>query len=45
MAVLPMGGGELKNPEKMEDLYASVRSWGMEEEDGIPFTDWKVVDE
>ena len=26
-------------------LYASLRSWGTEEEDGIPFPDWKGVDE
>ena len=29
----------------MEALYASVRSWGMKEEDGIPFPEWKGVDE
>ena len=26
--VFPTGGGENTNPEKMRDLYASVRSWG-----------------
>ena len=26
------GGGEATNPENMEALYASVRSWGTEEE-------------
>ena len=36
---------ETKNPEKTEDLQESVRSWGMEEEDNINFTDWKGVDE
>ena len=40
-----MGEGEAINLENMEDLYAYVRSWGTGEEDGIPFTDWKVVDE
>ena len=39
------GGGETTNPEKMEALYASVRSWGTEEEDDIPFPSWKGVDE
>ena len=39
------GVGESTNPENMEDLYASVRSWGTEEEDDIPFPDWKGVDE
>ena len=43
--VLPTGGGESTNPENMGDLYASVRSWGMEEEYDIPFPDWKGVDE
>ena len=36
---------ETTNPEKTEALYESVRSWGMEEEDNINFTDWKGVDE
>ena len=27
--VFPIGGGEATNPENMEALYASVRSWGM----------------
>ena len=39
------GGGEDTNPENMETLYASVQSWGTEEEDNIPFPDWKGVDE
>ena len=29
----------------MEALYASVRSWGAEEEDYIHFPYWKGVDE
>ena len=29
----------------MGALYASLRSWGMEEEGVIPFPDWKGVDE
>ena len=28
--VFPTGGGEATKPEKMEALYASVRSWGTE---------------
>ena len=43
--VLPTGGGEATNPENMEALYASVRSWGTEEEDTIPFPYWKGFDE
>ena len=43
--VFPKGGGEAINPENMEDLYESVWLWGMEEEDDIPFTYWKSVDE
>ena len=43
--VFPVGGDESANLEKMEALYTSVRSWGMEEEDGIPFPYWKGVDE
>ena len=39
------GGGETTNPEKMEALYASVRSYVMEEEDGIPFPSWNIVGE
>ena len=39
------GGGEATNPEKMEAFYASVQSWGTEEEDNIPFPSWKGVDE
>ena len=43
--VFPTGGGEAKNLVNMEALYASVRSWGTEEEEKIPFTSWKGVDE
>ena len=39
------GVGEATNPEKIEDLYASVRSWSTEEEYDIPFPYWKGVDE
>ena len=39
------GGGEATNTENMEGLYASVRSWGTEEEDDTTFTDWKEIDE
>ena len=42
--VLPTGGGEANNPEKMEAFYASVRSWGTEGEVDIHFPSWKVVD-
>ena len=35
--IFPTGEGEATNPEKMEDLYESIHSWGMEEEDGIDF--------
>ena len=37
-----MGGGETTNPENMEALYASLQSWGDEEEYDIY---WKGVDE
>ena len=37
------GGGEATNPEKTEDLYASVQSWGTEEEDDITFSTWEGV--
>ena len=43
--VLPISGGEATNPKTMEDLYASVRYWGTEEEDDIHFPDWKGVDD
>ena len=43
--VFPPGGGEAINPENIEALYSSVRSWGTEEEGDIPFTSWKGVDE
>ena len=42
--VFPKSGGEAKKPENMEALYASVRSWGTEEEDDIPFPSWKRVE-
>ena len=35
--VLLTGGGEATNPENMEALYESVRSWGTEEEDDTNF--------
>ena len=31
--------------EKMEDLYKSVKSWGIEKYYIMPFPDWKGVDE
>ena len=43
--VLPTGGGEATNTEKIEDLYASVQSWGSEQEGNLPFPSWKGVDE
>ena len=43
--VLLKGGGEDTNLENMEALYASVHSWGTEEDDDIPFTSWKGVGE
>ena len=42
MLLLP-GGDEATNTEKMEALYASVLSWGTEEEDNIPFPPWNGV--
>ena len=45
MVVLPTGVDEAANPDKMEALYASVRSWGTEEEYTIPFPDQKGVGE
>ena len=45
MLVSPTGGGEATKSKDMKALYAYVRSWGMEEEDGNPFLYWKVVDE
>ena len=44
-AILPMGGGEATSLENMEALYASLCSWGTEEEDNIPFPYWKGIDE
>ena len=41
----PMGGCETTRPENMEGLYASIWSWVMEEEYGIPFPDCNGVDE
>ena len=41
--VFPTGGGESTNTEKTEALYIPVRSWGIEEEDEIPFPDWKGI--
>ena len=43
--VFPTGGGEATNPENMEALYASIRSWGTEEEDKITSPDLKGVGE
>ena len=43
--VFPTGGCEAKNSENMEDLYASVHSWGTEEKYAITFQTWKGVDE
>ena len=36
--VLLKGGGEDTNLENMEALYASIRSWGTEEEDDTHFS-------
>ena len=44
-AILPTGGGEAKKTKNMEALYEFVQYLGTGEEDGIPFTDWKGVDE
>ena len=41
--VFPTGGGEATNPDNVEALYAYVRSWVTEEEENIPFPDWKEV--
>ena len=43
--VLQKGGGEASKLENMEYEYASVHSWGTEEEDEITFTSWKGVGE
>ena len=40
-----MGGGDDTSLENMEALYASIWSWGTEEEDNTPFPDWKGVEE
>ena len=45
MAILPTGGGEAIIMENMESLYASIQSWGTEEEDGINFPERKRVGE
>ena len=39
--VFPTGGCEATNWENTKALYASVRLWGTEEEDIIPFPYWK----
>ena len=39
------GGGEDTIPVNMESLYASVRSWVMEEDDNTHFPYWKLVGE
>ena len=44
-AVFPSRGGEVTSPENIEALYASEWSWGIEEEDGTHFPDWKGVDD
>ena len=44
-AVLLTMGGEATNLKNTEDLYASLWSRVIEEEDSIPFPDWKVGDE
>ena len=43
--LFPTGGGEATKPENMKALYASVQSWGTEEEYIIPFLTYKGVDE
>ena len=40
-----MKGGDITCQGNMEDLYASIRSQGMEEEYDIRFPDWKGVDD
>ena len=37
MALFSTGGGDITCPENMEGLYASVWSWGMEEEVNLNF--------
>ena len=44
-AILPTGGGEATITENMETLSVSVHSWSMEQEEDIPFPDYKRVDE
>ena len=43
MEVLRRDRVDPKIPGNMEVLYASIRSWGTEEEEHIPFPDWKGV--
>ena len=45
MALFSTGGGDITCPENMEGLYASVWSWGMEEEVDLNFPYWKGFDE
>ena len=45
MVVFPAGVDKATNMEKVEDLYASVHSWGTKEGGDIHFPSWKVVDE
>ena len=45
MLIFPTGGGEATKSENMVALYASVWSWGTEEEEGNPFLYWKGVGE
>ena len=45
MEIFPIWGGEATRLENMEALYASVRTWGIQEEDGTTFTFWNGFDE
>ena len=45
MEVLPRDRVDPKIPGNMEVLYASIRSWGTEEEDNTPLPYCKGVDE
>ena len=43
--IFPTGRGESTKPEKIEALYAHVRSWGAKEENDIHFPEWRVVNQ
>ena len=44
MVLLPADGGEATNLENKEYLYSSICSRVTQEEDGMHFSYWKVID-